>query len=142
LLQPTFLQEKNYYYHRRPTIQKIIMLTRIKQKTVSFLKHSSYFLNMSQSPPKDFSYTGLLFHSPSRGSQVTTLALLANASAIAQPSLSHWSKRDVRAIQWSNDVLSTLLDLYEEKYLTFDRGSFRIKDWENIWKKLVTHIST
>jgi hypothetical protein len=48
----------------------------------------------------------------------------------------------VRAVQWSNDVLSTLLDLYEEKYLTFGRGSFRIKDWEDIQKKLVTHIPT
>jgi hypothetical protein len=94
---------------------------------------------MSQSPPKDFSHKGLLFHSPSRGSQATTLALLANAFAIARPSLSHRSMRDVRAVQWSNDALSTLLDLYEEKYLTFGSGSFRIKDWENIWKKLVTH---
>ncbi len=43
-------------------------------------------------------------------------------------------------IQWSNDVLSILLDLYEEKYLTFGYGSFRIKDWEDIRKKLMTHI--
>jgi hypothetical protein len=48
----------------------------------------------------------------------------------------------VRAIQWSNDALTTLLDLYEEKYLAFGRGSFRVKDWEDIWKKLVTHILT
>jgi hypothetical protein len=46
----------------------------------------------------------------------------------------------VKAIQWSNAVLSTLLDLYEEKYLAFGCGSFRVKDWEDIWKKLVTHI--
>jgi hypothetical protein len=46
----------------------------------------------------------------------------------------------VRAIQWSNDALSTLLDLYEEKYLAFGHGSFRIKDWEDIRKKLMTHI--
>jgi hypothetical protein len=32
------------------------------------------------------------------------------------------------------------LDLYEEKYLAFDRGSFQVKDWEDIQKKLVTHI--
>jgi hypothetical protein len=49
------------------------------------------------------------------------LALPANAFAIAQPSLSHQSRRDVRAIQWSND---TLLDLYEEKYLAFGCESF------------------
>jgi hypothetical protein len=30
----------------------------------------------------------------------------------------------VRAVQWSNDVLSTLLDLYEEKYLALGGGSF------------------
>jgi len=48
----------------------------------------------------------------------------------------------VRAVQWSNDVLSTLLDLYEEKYLTFARGSFQVKDWEDIWKKIVTYILT
>ncbi len=46
----------------------------------------------------------------------------------------------MRAIQWSNDVLSTLLDLYEENYLAFGHGSFQVKDWEDIWKKLVTHI--
>ncbi len=46
----------------------------------------------------------------------------------------------MKAIQWSNDVLSTLLDLYEEKYLAFGQGSFRVKDWEYIRKKLVTHI--
>jgi len=45
----------------------------------------------------------------------------------------------VRAIQWSNDALSTLFDLYEEKYLAFGRGSFRGKNWEDIQKKLVTH---
>jgi hypothetical protein len=50
--------------------------------------------------------------------------------------------RDVRAIQWSNDALSTLLDLYEEKYLAFGHGSFLVKDWEDIQKKLVTHIPT
>jgi hypothetical protein len=48
----------------------------------------------------------------------------------------------VRAIQWSNDVLSTLLKLYEEKYLAFGHGSFLVKDWEDIHKKLVTHILT
>jgi hypothetical protein len=48
----------------------------------------------------------------------------------------------VRALQWSNDALSTLLDLYEEKYLAFGRGSFQVKDWEDIWKKLVTYIPT
>jgi hypothetical protein len=42
-----------------------------------------------------------------------------NASAIAWPNLSHRSRRDVRAVQWSNDALSTLLDLYEEKYFAF-----------------------
>jgi hypothetical protein len=46
----------------------------------------------------------------------------------------------MKAIQWSNDVLSTLLDLYQEKYLTFGHGSFQIKDWENIQKKFVTHV--
>jgi hypothetical protein len=30
----------------------------------------------------------------------------------------------VKVVQWSNDVLSTLLDLYEEKYLAFGYGSF------------------
>jgi hypothetical protein len=45
----------------------------------------------------------------------------------------------MRAVQWSNDALSTFLDLYEEKYLAFGHGSFRVKDWEDIWKKLVTH---
>ncbi len=48
----------------------------------------------------------------------------------------------MRAVQWSNDALSTLLDLYEEKYLAFGHGSFLIKDWEDIQKKLVTHILT
>jgi len=33
----------------------------------------------------------------------------------------------VRAVQWSNDVLSILLDLCEEKYLAFGHGSFRVK---------------
>jgi hypothetical protein len=45
---------------------------------------------------------GLLLHFPSRGSratQATGLALLANASAIARPSLSQQSRRDVRTIQ-------------------------------------------
>ncbi len=46
----------------------------------------------------------------------------------------------MKVIQWSNDVLSILLDLYEEKYLAFGYGSFQVKDWEDIWKKLVTHI--
>ncbi len=46
----------------------------------------------------------------------------------------------MRTVQWSNDVLSILLDLCEEKYLAFGRASFRVKDWEDIWKKLVTHI--
>ncbi len=46
----------------------------------------------------------------------------------------------MRTIQWSNDALSTLLDLYDEKYLAFGHGSFLIKDWKNIQKKLVTHI--
>jgi hypothetical protein len=32
------------------------------------------------------------------------------------------------------------LDLYEEKYLAFGCVSFRIKDWEDIRKKLVTNI--
>jgi len=45
----------------------------------------------------------------------------------------------VRAVQWSND---TLLDLYEEKYLAFGCESFQVKDWEDIWKKLLTHIPT
>ncbi len=67
---------------------------------------------------------GLLFHSPSRGSQDTGLALLANASGIAQSNLSQQSRRDVRTVQWSNDALSTLLDLYDEKYLAFGHGSF------------------
>jgi len=48
----------------------------------------------------------------------------------------------VKAVQWSNDALSTLLDLYEEKYLTFGCGSFRGKDWEDVRKKLVIHIPT
>ncbi len=97
------------------------MLTHIKIKIVSFLKHSSsYFLNMSQSPPKDFSYLGLLLHSPLQRSQVTTLALPTNASAIDQPNLSHQRRRDVRVVQWSN----------------------RIRDWEDIQKKLMTHIPT
>jgi len=30
----------------------------------------------------------------------------------------------VRAIQWSNDALSTLLDGYEEKYLAYGHGFF------------------
>jgi hypothetical protein len=34
------------------------------------------------------------------------------------------------------------LDLYEEKHLAFGRGSFRVKDREDIQKKLVTHILT
>ncbi len=107
---------------------------------VLLLKHnSSSFLKMSQSPPKDFSYTSLLLHSPSWGSQATMLALLANASTIARPCLSQRSRRDVREIQWSNDALSTLLDLYVEKYLTFGHGYFQVKDWEDIRKKLVTH---
>jgi hypothetical protein len=97
---------------------------------------------MSPSPPKDFCYMGLFLHSPSRESQATELALLANAFAIVRPSLSQRSRRDARAVQWSNDVLSTLLDLYEEKYLAFGYGSFRIKDWEDIWKKLMTNIPT
>ncbi len=46
----------------------------------------------------------------------------------------------MRAVQWSNDVLSILLDLCEEKYLAFGHASFRVKDWEDTWKKLVTHI--
>ncbi len=45
----------------------------------------------------------------------------------------------MRVVQWSNDALSTLLDLYEEKYLAFGRGFFQVKDWEDIWKKLVTY---
>jgi len=45
----------------------------------------------------------------------------------------------VRVVQWSNDALSTLLDGYEEKYLAFGRGFFQVKDWEDIWKKLVTY---
>jgi len=106
---------------------------------VLLLKHRSSFLNMSQSPPKDFSYTSLLLHSPSRRSQATVLALPTNASTIARPILSQRSRRDVREIQWSNDALSTLLDLYVEKYLTFGHGYFRVKDWKDIWKKLVTH---
>jgi hypothetical protein len=97
--------------------------------TVFLLKHSSSFLNMSQSTSKDFSYMGLLLHSTSWGSQATKLSLLANASTITWPSLFQQSKRDVRTEQWSNDALSTLLDLYEEKYLTFGHGSFWIKDW-------------
>jgi hypothetical protein len=64
----------------------------------TILLHSSSFFNMSQSPPKDFSYMGFLFHSLSWGSQVIVFALPTNASAIAWPSLSHQSKRDVRAI--------------------------------------------
>jgi hypothetical protein len=48
----------------------------------------------------------------------------------------------VRAVQWSNDALSTLLNLYGEKYLAFGCGSFRVKDWEDIQKNLVTHILT
>jgi hypothetical protein len=48
--------------------------------------------------------------------------------------------RNVRAVQWSNDILSILLDLCEEKYLAFGHGSFRVKNCEDIWKKLVTHI--
>jgi hypothetical protein len=83
---------------------------------------------MSQSPPNDFSYMGFLSHYPSRGSQAITFALPTNASTIVRPSLSHQNRRDVKAIQRSNDVLLTLLDLYEEKYLTFGHGSFPIKD--------------
>jgi hypothetical protein len=48
----------------------------------------------------------------------------------------------VRAVKWSNDALLTLLDLYVKKYLAFGHGSFQIKDWEDIQKKLVTHIPT
>ncbi len=108
---------------------------------VLLLKHSFFsFFNMSQSPPKDISYMGLLLHSPSRGSQIIVLALLENASTIVWPNLFQRTRRDVGVIQWSNDVLSILLDLYEEKYLTFGYGSFRIKDWEDIRKKLMTHI--
>ncbi len=82
---------------------------------------------------------GLLLHSPSQGSQATGLALLANASAIARPSLSQRSRRDVRAVQWSNDALSTLLDLYDEKYLAFGHGSFQVKDWEAQQLTVVTN---
>ncbi len=46
----------------------------------------------------------------------------------------------MRIVPWSNDVLSTLLDLYDEKYFAFGRESSRVKDWEDIQKKLVTHI--
>ncbi len=108
----------------------------------TILFHSSSFFNMFQSPPKDFSHMGLLFHFPSWGSQAITFALPTNAFAIDRPSLFHQIRRDVRAVQWSNDALSTLLDLYEEKYLAFGHGSFLIKDWEDIQKKLVTHILT
>jgi len=79
---------------------------------------------MSQSPPKDFSYMGLLLHFPSRRFQTMAFALPANAFSIARSSLFHQSRKDVRATQWSNDALSTLLDLYEEKYLAFGHGSF------------------
>jgi hypothetical protein len=48
----------------------------------------------------------------------------------------------VRAVQWSNDALSILLNSYEEKYLAFARGSFQVKYWEDIRKKLVTYILT
>ncbi len=119
---------------------------------MSFIKHNSslnivllhkfFFFNMFQSLPKDFSYMGLLLHSPSQRFQATMLALLANTSSIARLSLSHWSRKDLRVIQWSNDVLSTLLDLYEEKYLASGCGSFRIKNWKDIWKNLMTHILT
>ncbi len=108
--------------------------------TVLLFKHSSSFRNMSQSPPKDYSYMGLLLHCPSWGSQATGLALLANASAIARPNLPQQSRRDVRTVPWSNDVLSTLLDLYDKKYLAFGHGSFWVKDWKDILKKFVTHI--
>ncbi len=33
-----------------------------------------------------------------------------------------------------------MLDLYEDKYLALGCGSFQIKNREDIWKKLVTHI--
>ncbi len=85
---------------------------------------------------------GLRLHSPSRRSQAIALALPANSSARAQPRLSHQSRRDVRAIEWSNDALSTLLDLYEEKYLAFGCESCQVKDWEDVRKKLVRHILT
>jgi hypothetical protein len=46
----------------------------------------------------------------------------------------------VKVVQWLNDTFSTLLDLYEEKYLAFGCVSFQIKDWEDSRKKLVTNI--
>jgi hypothetical protein len=45
-----------------PTTEKQIKI-KIVSLNIVFVRSS--FLNMSQSPPKDFSYMGLLLHSPS-----------------------------------------------------------------------------
>ncbi len=45
----------------------------------------------------------------------------------------------MRVIQWSNDVLSTLFDLYEEKYLAFAMGLFKSRIGKTFGKAYDTY---
>jgi hypothetical protein len=56
------------------------------------------------------------------------LVMLASAIVIARPNLTTQNKRNIRLVTWSNDAMSTLLDLYEKKYLVFGCRFFLTKD--------------